>query len=257
MIKCTSLSYTVNGKMILDNVDLLAEKGKITVVIGKNGSGKTTLVRAISAFHEHRRNITGEITLDGLDVLTLSARELSSRLALLPQSMLAPAITLRELVTLGRASRRSPFASASAEDRAAVDAAIDALSLSSLADSTLDKLSGGERQLAYLAMMLAKDAPSLILDEPSSSLDAKNRKILFDTLRRMREEGRAVLAVLHDLTDAACLADRILVLDEGHVAFDGTPEELRESRIPADLFGLMPMAVQCGDQTATVYLSLI
>ena len=254
MLECKNVTYSVRNEKILKDVTLKAENGKITVLLGNNGSGKTTLLRAIGAYHECRAMIAGEIFVDSISATELSVREYSSHVALLPQTLPTPPMTVRELVTLARREARSPFSRLSAEDLSIVSAAIDRLGLAGLADKPLSRLSGGERQSAYLAMLIAKGAPNVMLDEPTASLDSKHRASLFNLLYEMREEGRAVLTVLHDLTDACEIADRIIVLECGELVFDGTPREFAESGIPERVFGLSAHTLERDAKIKIVYL---
>ena len=148
---------------------------------------------------------------------------------------------------------RSPFSRLSDEQKRRVGSAIDAVGLSRLAESSVSRLSGGERQLAYIAMMMAKGAQNLILDEPTSALDSVNRGAVFAFLRKMREEGRAVIVVLQDMNDARAMADRIIVIDKGGIAFDGTPRQLEASDIPSGHFGLVPCRVEKDDSSFIAY----
>lgn len=254
MLEVKNLTYRVGSREILDGVSLTARDGEITLLVGNNGSGKTTLLRAVTAYHENRAHISGNISIDGESAALLTPRIIASRIALMPQTLPIPKMTVRELVALGRSADRSPFSRETEEDRKAIEEAIAALELSDFADTPLAHLSGGERQSAYLSLLLAKGAKNLILDEPASALDSKNRRRLFSFLREMRDEGRTVLTVLHDLTEASELADRIVVLDKRRVAFDGAPSELRKSDIPEVLFGLQAVTTVRDGKEVTVYL---
>ena len=253
MIEFINLSYRVNGKRILSGITASAKDGEITVILGKNGSGKTTLVRAISAPCEHRRYIEGEILVSGENALALSPRALSSRISLLPQLLPTVMTTVTDLVSLAMMTDRSPFSRLGEDQKRRVRTAIDTVGLSHLADSPIARLSGGERQLAYIAMMMAKGAENLILDEPTSALDPVNRGAVLEFLRRMREEGRAVIVVLQDMNDAIAIADRVIVIDKGGVTFDGTPQQLESSDIPSRHFGLVPCRVEKDGESFTAY----
>lgn len=254
MIKTEGLCYRVGARRILDNVSITVPDGAVTVLVGNNGSGKTTLVRSLAAYHEHSRFISGEPSVDGIPLRSISPRELSSRIALMPQTLPTPDMTVLELLSLGRASTRSPFSRESACDRERIAEVLSLLGLSDLRDATLAQLSGGERQSAFLAMLLAKDSKNLILDEPTSALDSRNRSRLFSFLREMRGQGRAILTVLHDLTAAAQIADKIIVMDKGSVLLDGNPDELLASGIPEELFGLTSVRAERDGKSISLYL---
>ena len=254
MIECKELSYTVGKKQILSNVSITVPDGRITVIIGNNGSGKTTLIRAVTAYHERRKAITGSVLADGEPLDALTPREASRRMALLPQTLPTTRMTVRELVSLSTASLRSPFSHVGEKERATIENAIASVGLSALADAPIERLSGGERQSAYFAMILARGAQNILLDEPTSALDSRARTRLFRFLRKMRDEGRAILTVLHDLTDASEIADRIIALDGGRVVFDGTPEALAASDIPCKLFGVISQRAEASGKKMTIYL---
>ena len=253
MIECRNLSYKISGKTIVDSATLSARDGEITVILGKNGSGKTTLIRAITAPAEHRKHIDGEVRLSGEDALSLTSRELASRISLVPQILPGIRCSVTDLVSLALLADRSPFSRLDDQGRRAVSDAIASVGLEPLADSSVASLSGGERQLAYIAMMMAKGAQNLVLDEPTSALDSLNREAVLAFLRKMKAKGRAVLAVLQDINDAVAIADRIVVIDRGRVIFDGTPEMLEKSDVPTDHFGLMPCRVNSGEEQFVAY----
>ena len=253
MLECKELSYKVSGREILHKVSLTARDGEITVLVGNNGSGKTTLIRSITAPHGLKRQIEGKILVDGADTRLYTPRSLAMRVALLPQTLPTPKMTVEELVTLGTEALCSPFSRISEESRRRVKEEIASLGLERLAGVSLDRLSGGERQSAYFAMLLSKRAKNLILDEPDSNLDAKNRARLFSFLSKMKASGHAILTVLHDITDAVAIADRIVVLDSGSVIFSGTPSEFERSDIPRDVFSLISHRIDLGGDSVTVY----
>ena len=253
MIECKNLSYRINRKTIVDAATLSARDGEITVILGKNGSGKTTLIRAITAPAEHRRHIEGIVELSGEDAMSLSSRDLASHISLMPQSLPAIRCSVTELVSLALLADRSPFSRLGDEQRRTVSEAIASVGLEQLADSSVSTLSGGERQLAYIAMMMAKGTQNLVLDEPTSALDSLNREAVLAFLRKMKTEGRAVLTVLQDINDAVAIADRIVVMDGGRIIFDGTPDALEKSDVPSAHFGLLPCRVERGDKTFVAY----
>ncbi len=232
MIEFRSVSLKKSGKEILKNVSLRAPDASVTVIMGKNGSGKTSLFRSLYS----PRDVTGDVVVDGISVKEMSGRELSCAVSLMPQILPMPDIRVRELVRLGRTPFAGAFGTLSASDLQVAERAIELTGLSSLSDARLTTLSGGERQRAFFAMILAKDSNTVLLDEPSSSLDAPSRAMLAAFVRALRADGRCVLLVMHDLSDAVALADTVYVMEDGEASLPMTPEEFCESDMPRRVF---------------------
>ncbi|MBU6422782.1 MAG: ABC transporter ATP-binding protein [Chloroflexota bacterium] len=221
---------------VLADVDVSLESGQLVALVGPNGAGKSTLLRC---FARLLRPSAGRVLLDGRDLASLDRGAVARRVAVVPQTFdtLFP-FTVREVVALGRTARLGLLALPRPADVAAVDRAIDDLSLRDLAARRVDELSGGERQRAVLAMALAQDGDVLLLDEPTAHLDPAHQRATLVLIRRLaRERGLAALAVLHDLNLAAALCDRIVVLSDGRVAADGAPVRVLGPKIVAAVFG--------------------
>jgi len=230
-----SLAAGYGPRAVLRAVDLTLEPGRLIALAGPNGAGKSTLLRALAGLI---RPTAGAVTLDGVDIATLSRAALAARVAVVPQTFdtLFP-FTVREIVALGRTARLGLFARPSPADAAAVERAIVEQDLGALVDRRLDALSGGERQRVVLAMALAQEADVLLLDEPTAHLDPAHQ---IGIIRRVtllaRSRGVVVLAVLHDLNLAA-LADRVVVLDAGRIVADGVPASALAADVVARVFG--------------------
>jgi ferric hydroxamate transport system ATP-binding protein len=207
------------------------EAGRVTALVGPNGSGKSTLLRAMS------RLVTpdaGRVQLpDVPDVAALSTRDLARRVALLAQQRPTPAgITVRDVVGYGRHPHRRGWRGTDPDGAAAVDRAIAMTGLSALEHATLETLSGGQLQRAWVAAAMAQDTAVLLLDEPINHLDLRYQVEVLELVRRLADEhGVAVGVVLHDLGHAAEVADRVVVLSAGRVVADGTPEEALTSDV--------------------------
>ncbi|MBQ2719597.1 MAG: ABC transporter ATP-binding protein [Clostridia bacterium] len=234
MLDVKELTLIRGKSTILSNVSFTLKKGSVTVLLGKNGSGKTSLLRCLS-----RELIPfGSITLAGDPLASLPPRERARRLGLMPQLLPPTDMSVRELCLLGRSPHRRLLSRLSRTDRAAVSHALEVTGLMPLAERSVHSLSGGEQRRAFFATLLAQDTPLLLLDEPTAHLDAAARRHLLSLVSRVaREEGRTVLCVLHELSDAVRLADRVLVLDNGQLAFDGTTAEFIASPLPEHHFG--------------------
>ncbi len=227
-----------DGPWLVADLDLQAKPGRVTVVVGPNGSGKTTLLRGLVGA---RPLDAGTVTIDGHAMARMPPRERARRLAYLPQSTpLVHDLDVRELVSLGRAPYLSRIAGPRDADRAAVDHALAAVGARDLADRRVATLSGGERQRVMIARMLATGATTLVMDEPTAALDIAHVLSLLALLRRLADQGHAVLAALHDLDLARRHGDDALCLladGKGGHRFGGATEVLRPDEL-ADVFGV-------------------
>jgi len=231
MLEFKDLSIQYRGAPpLLKNVSFALSAG-ITVLLGRNGTGKSSLLHATLGEVPY----TGEILLNGTDITQTSANERAKALSLLPQHLPAPALTVSQTVALGF----SPFCTRLCEKEwQTVREIVEKLQISHLADHPVSTLSGGERQRVFLGTMLAQNAPVMLLDEPATYLDAPFHRLLCDILQKEREKGKHILLVMHDLTRALALADRVLVLDGGRLCFDGTPDACIDARVPERIFSL-------------------
>jgi iron complex transport system ATP-binding protein len=222
--------------VVLRGVDLAAQAGEVVALIGPNGAGKSTLLRVLAGL---LRPDAGTVTIDGADVTALDRRSIARHVAVVPQvfETLFP-FTVREIVALGRTSRLGPLGTLGAGDARAVDRALDEIGATDLAERRIDRVSGGERQRAVLAMALAQEAGVLLLDEPTAHLDPTHQRGTLErvaTLARVR--GLAVVAVLHDLNLAAAFATRVVLLADGAVVRDGDPRQVITAELVSAVFG--------------------
>lgn len=210
------------GRRVVDGVSLDLRAGEWLAVVGPNGAGKSSLLSTLAGLH---RPDAGRITLLNRPLLAWPARDRAARLAWLAQAGEAEGdIAVRDVVRLGRLPRQGLFGAPDDADEAAVDAAMAETECDGLAGRRLSQLSGGERQRVLLARALAVGAAVLLLDEPTTHLDAPHQLALLRSLRRRAEAGAAVAAVMHDLT-LALAADRVLVLAEGRTQAIGRSDD--------------------------------
>ncbi|WP_374309413.1 ABC transporter ATP-binding protein [Methylocella sp.] len=221
----------------VDGVDLSIARGGVTALCGPNGCGKSTLLRMLCGLQAPQE---GEVLVEGRPLAALGRRERARTLTMLAQAHEAPpGLLVRELVAYGRYAHRPLIGALSPADRAAMDDAMAAMGLSALRERPLAELSGGERQRAWIAMALAQQCRILLLDEPTTWLDLRHQVELVDALRRLnRERGVTIVAVLHDLNQAAALADRVLLMEGGRVRHDGPPETALAAGPLKDVFGV-------------------
>ncbi|GAB1849092.1 ferric acinetobactin ABC transporter ATP-binding protein BauE [Achromobacter xylosoxidans] len=231
MITVRNLRKTYRARTVLDGIDAEFPARRVTSLIGPNGAGKSTLLMLMARLLEPSG---GEILLDGQPVTNLRIAEYARRVATLRQ---APGfdlrLTVQELVAFGR----FPYSrgTLTAADRNAVDSAIDFLSLTPLRDANLDELSGGQRQMAFLAMTIAQQTDVLLLDEPLNNLDMKHAVQIMRALRRLcDEQRRTVILVIHDINFAANYSDHIVALKDGALHGSGpSAQVVTEPRLRA------------------------
>ncbi|MEM1185712.1 MAG: ABC transporter ATP-binding protein [Planctomycetota bacterium] len=205
-------------------IDLSFASAEFTALLGPNGSGKSTLLRVAAGLH---RPLSGITTIAGEDVRSVPRRRLARELAFVQQSPQAPpGATVRELVGMGRHARVNWHGAWSSTDRDVVDAAMRRCGVEAHADRVVSTLSGGERQRAWIALAIAQEPKAMLLDEPISALDVKHQLEVLMLIRKLCSDGMTAVVVLHDLNIAARFADRLVVLREGTIATDGTPNEV-------------------------------
>lgn len=213
MICLQDLRVDLGGKTVLQPLSLNLPRGQVTAVIGPNGAGKSSLMRAIAGLLPAT---SGTVMLDGVPLPQLSSRDRAQRIGYLPQSAgPAWAITVREMVALGRLPHQNNMASPSAADVCAIDQALADADLHALADRRVDTLSGGELARAAFARVLAGQSDWILADEPLANLDPAHQRDVLRLLRSAADMGKGVVVVLHELTAAAALANDILLLKHG------------------------------------------
>ncbi|KJS43935.1 MAG: iron ABC transporter substrate-binding protein [Roseovarius sp. BRH_c41] len=219
------LSYAVPARRLLEDVTLRLPAGRVIGLIGHNGSGKSTLLKLLA---RQIKATAGHIRLDGKPLTTWPNRAFARRLAYLPQHLPpAEGLLVRELAALGRYPWHGALGRPGAADHAAIEAALAACALGSLADRRVATLSGGEAQRAWLAMLIAQEAGVLLLDEPISALDITHQVEVLRLVQSLsHRQDRTVILVLHDLNMAARFCDHIVALRGGRLAYEGPPDAL-------------------------------
>jgi iron complex transport system ATP-binding protein len=249
-ISLRSVSVTLDGKRIVDDVDLEIADGEWVTLIGPNGAGKSTLLRAIAGLAP----FGGAIALDGDPLERLRRRQVAQRLAFVPQSpLLPPDMAVREYVLLGRTPYIGPFASESRRDVAAARRALDRLELGPFADRRLHTLSGGEQQRVVLARALAQEAPLLLLDEPTTALDIGRQQQALELVAELRAHGPlTVLSAMHELTLALQYADRLALLSGGRLVACGAPAEIATEPLLSEHYAADVQVIENGDGPVAV-----
>ena len=223
MLELRGIAAGYGGTPVLREVSFTVPKGSLTALIGPNSCGKTTLLRAAA---RQLPLLAGEILLDGRPVSSYGRTEFARKAAFMPQVRSVPAITAGALVAHGRFPHLGFSRRLRPEDRAAVQAAMEATGVADWANRDLRALSGGERQRVYLAMALAQDTDLILLDEPTTYLDPGRQFELLDLIASLPGRGKTVVMVLHDLSHALRYSTQLLLLEQGRLVQRGTPEEL-------------------------------
>jgi len=224
-IGCRDLTVALDGTRVLDRVSVTAGRGEWLMIVGPNGAGKTTLLRAIAGLAS---DVDGSIEVDGAALRSLHARGRAQRIAYVAQTpVLPPGIAVFDYVLLGRTPHISYLGSESQTDIDAASEALELLDVVQFASRVLESLSGGELQRVLLARALAQHAPVVLLDEPNTALDIGHQQDVLDVIDRMRRERTlTIVSTMHDLTLAGSYADRLVMLDAGHVVAEGSAAEV-------------------------------
>ena len=236
-LEARELSLGYDDRVIVDQLSVTIPDGKVTVIVGANACGKSTLLRGLARLLRPR---SGTAVLDGTDIAKLPTRVVAERLGILPQQPVAPGgITVADLVSRGRHPHQRWFRQSSAEDEAAVEAALVASGTDVIADRPVDELSGGQRQRVWIAMTLAQGTPLMLLDEPTTFLDLAHQIEVLDLLDELNHsEGRTIVIVLHDLNLACRYAHHMIAMRGGRIVAEGPPSELVTPALVSEVFDL-------------------
>ncbi|MDQ0996118.1 iron complex transport system ATP-binding protein [Phyllobacterium ifriqiyense] len=236
MISISDLHVYHGSAHALRGIDLAISEQRFTALIGPNGSGKSTLLGAMAGIV---RAESGTVAVQTRDVSSYSRREFARLVSFLPQKMHIPAgLSVRELLVQGRFPWRNWLGGWSTSDEQAVHRAAELCQIEILLDRPLSSLSGGQAQRAWIAMTLAQDAEVILLDEPTTYLDVANQLGLLDLLSILRDAGRTVVAILHDLNQAARYADELVMMRDGLVVAQGQTPRIFNDRNIEKVFGI-------------------
>ncbi|MFB6124161.1 MAG: ATP-binding cassette domain-containing protein [Haloferacaceae archaeon] len=229
-VDVSNLRVSLGGVRVLDDVTTGVERGQFVGLVGPNGAGKTTLVRSLNGVLTPD---SGTVEIEGERIHDLSSKAASRLVATVPQSpSLSFAFDVRETVEMGRTPHVDRFEGTTPADREAVDRAMERTDVTQFADRSITEVSGGERQRVFLARALAQETPVLLLDEPTSSLDVNHQVRTLELVRELADEGRTVVAAIHELDLAARYCDELRLLYDGTIHAAGPPESvLSESNV--------------------------
>lgn len=242
-IAAKGVDIAYGQRRIVEDLDLEIPQRRFTALIGPNGSGKSTMLHTFAAL---MKPSGGSILLDGRAITDLSTRDVARRVGVLLQGPVAPeGMTVGDLVRQGRYPHRSLFSRWSQEDQTACEEALMLTGTADFADRTIDSLSGGQRQRAWMAMTLAQQGEVLLLDEPTTYLDLEHQIELMKLITMLvATHGKTVVAVLHDINQAARYAEHIVVLKDGKVTAAGKPDAVISAETIADVFKVKTVVIR-------------
>ncbi|MEQ1781186.1 MAG: ABC transporter ATP-binding protein [Hyphomonadaceae bacterium] len=241
-LEAQAISVTLSGQTIVNGASLSVQSGELVGLIGPNGAGKSTLLKAMLGL---RTRTAGQVLLDGASFLEMPPQQRARHVAYLPQERHVEwRLPAREIIMLGRYPHRARFGGPTADDRAAVSRALDAVDGHAIADRPVTLLSGGERTRILLARALAVEAPIVLADEPITALDPWHQLHVMEILRERARAGAGILVVIHDLALAARFMDRLVLMNDGAIAANGPPAEVLTPHQLASVYRIEALAGQ-------------
>lgn len=234
-IRAEKLEISYGDYLAVKDMDVRVEKGKITTIIGPNGSGKSTVLKALTRLLNYRR---GAIYLDARSLRDFSAKELARHIGVLPQIHSAPPdFQVKELVSYGRMPYQKWYERCNDEDQKIIDWAMKATGVWSLREKSINECSGDESQRVWIATVLTQQPEILFLDEPTTYLDIAHQQEMMRLVKKLnRESGIGVVMVLHDLSHAMEVSDRVVVIKDGQKYDEGRPEDVITARMMRDVY---------------------
>jgi iron complex transport system ATP-binding protein len=242
-----NLALAYDEDEVIRDLSVSIPSQQITALVGPNGSGKSTLLRGLARLMKPER---GAVYLDGQAIHRMATKQVARQMAVLPQRPEAPdGLTVRELVAFGRFPYQGFLGVATEEDDQRIESALEITGMDRLADRLLGELSGGQRQLAWIAMALAQDTKLLLLDEPTTFLDMAHQLEVLGVLARLhREQQRTIVMVMHDINQAARYVHHMVALDSGQIVASGSPREILTPQVLAKVFAIEVEVMTYGEQ---------
>lgn len=242
-LEATHLQIGYGDHVIIEDMDICIERDKVTTIIGPNGSGKSTVLKALTRLIRYQE---GSVLLDGRDIQQLKPKALARKLGILPQIHSAPSdFRVKELVGYGRMPHQKMLAGKSKEDEDVIRWAMEVTGVWQFRDKSIYEISGGEAQRVWIATVLAQQPEIVFLDEPTTYLDISHQLETMRLIRRLnRETGIGIVMVLHDLSHALEVSDRIVVIKNGRKYSEGTPAEVITSKMMQEVYNVECDVVQ-------------
>ena len=242
VFKNVCLGYTKDINVV-DDASFSIKKGDFVSIIGVNGSGKSTL---LFAFFSMVNQNSGEIFYDGLDLKSFSKKDISKKIAFVPQLSTFPEdVTLWEFVQLGRHPYNSLFFSNKKDDEIKIRYALDSVGLSNLENKDIDELSGGQKQRALIALAVAQDTETIVLDDPTNHLDIKAQLEIMHLLHDLNHKmNKTIIIVIHDINHGLKFSDKVIVMKDGKVALDGKTNDIITEKSIEEIFGVIPKIIK-------------
>tara|TARA_R110001583_G_scaffold19938_1_gene77362 strand:+ start:833 stop:1597 length:765 start_codon:yes stop_codon:yes gene_type:complete len=236
MISTENLTIAYGDNIIIEDLSLTVQQGKITALIGPNGCGKSTLLKGLARINKAS---AGQVLLNNQLLSSFADKQLAQKMSLLPQVLITPeGITVQRLVEYGRSPYISHWGKLGNVDKNIVADAMQETQVSEFATQSVESLSGGQRQRAWIAMILAQDTDIVMLDEPTTYLDLSHQIELMKLMQAMKDKGKTVIVVLHDLNQACRYCDHLVVMKQGKVVTEGAPESVFTEQLLRDVFSL-------------------
>ncbi|HMR48991.1 MAG TPA: ATP-binding cassette domain-containing protein [Arachnia sp.] len=240
-LRVESATIGYDKRVISENLSVSIPDRSFTVIVGPNACGKSTLLRGLSRL---LKPSAGQVILDGADISSFKTKEVARRVGLLPQTSIAPdGITVADLVTRGRYPYQGMFRQWTEDDEEAVARAMDQAAVTELSGRLVDELSGGQRQRVWVAMALAQHTDIMLLDEPTTFLDITHQIDLLELFTDLNQVGHTLVAVLHDLNQAARFGTHLIAMKDGAIVAEGSPEEIVTAELVEEVFGLRCVVV--------------
>jgi iron complex transport system ATP-binding protein len=223
-LNADDLAIGYRGRLVADGISLVLQPGEVLCLLGPNGAGKTTLFRTLLGL---LRPLGGRVEVDGVPLSHLRPAEIAQRLAYVPQAHITEfAFRVIDVVLMGRTARLKPFASPGPTDESVARDKLESLGIGELADADYTRISGGQRQLVLIARALTQEAPLLVLDEPTASLDFGNQTMVLSRVRALAADGYGVVLSTHDPDHALLVGTHVAIIANGGLRAFGPPAEV-------------------------------
>jgi len=236
VLAARGLSIGYDSRTVAAGIDLAVARGEVLCLLGPNGAGKTTLFKTLLGLIPP---LAGDVMIGERLLGSLTRAELAKSMAYVPQAQVMEfAYTVLDLVLMGRTAHLGPFSAPGRRDHERARAALADLGIADLADAEANRISGGQRQLCLVARALAQDAPLLVMDEPTASLDLGNRLLVLERVRALKAQNYGVVFSTHDPDQARELATTVAVIAGGSLAAYGAPEDTVTGPILSAIYGV-------------------